>query len=191
MNFQIQSRNVELTEAVRDYIERKVGRLDRYLPTLHDARVEVREQATRSANQRYVVQLTLYDSHGTILRGEERAADILPAVDTVTDKLHRQITRFKGKRQDRYQRNGGAADDAWGEDAPLAEETLEEMEGESPEIVRTKRFALSPMNSAEAIEQMELLGHTFFVYLDGETGNVNVVYKRADGHYGLIIPEAD
>lgn len=188
MQFTIHSRNATLSDRVRGYIEEKVGRLDRYLPSLKEARVEVREQTSRNPDQRYVVQLTLYDQRGTILRGEERAAEIFPAVDTVTDKMHRQISRFKGKRRDRYHRPDESVED-WGEDTPYVEETRAALAEEQPEVIRTKRFALSPMNTEEAIEQMELLGHTFFVFYDGDSGGVNVVYKRDDGQYGLIVPE--
>lgn len=184
MKLTIHGRNVEVTDFIYDYVERKVGRLDRYLPTLKEARVEIREQPTRNSDQRHVVQVTLYDQHGSILRGEERGAEIFPAVDTVVDKMHRQIIRFKGKRKDRYQRvssNNGEWDEG-----PALE--LEEEE-EEREVVRTKRFVMSPMNTEEAMEQMELLGHTFFVYYDADAGNVNVLYRRQDGNYGLIIPE--
>ncbi|MBA3533317.1 MAG: ribosome-associated translation inhibitor RaiA [Ardenticatenales bacterium] len=186
MKLIVHGRNVEITDFMRDYVEKKIGRLDRYLPTLTEARVEISEQATRSNNQRHVVQVTLYDQHGTILRGEERDAEIFPAVDTVVDKMHRQIVRYKGKRKDRYQRY--QVDGNWGETPPIDLEEEEE-DDEGTEVVRTKRFVMSPMNMEEAIEQMQLLGHTFFVYYDADNGNVNVVYRRQDGNYGLIIPE--
>jgi putative sigma-54 modulation protein len=181
MELTIQGRNVEITESIRNYVDRKIGRLDRYLPTLAEARVEIQEQS-RGNDQRYIVQVTLYDSHGTILRGEEQAPEIFPALDTVVDKMHRQITRFKGKRRDRYQRQ--QPPEEWVEDLPGEYE-----EEEQREIVRTKRFAMSPMNAEEAIEQMELIGHTFFVYFDADSNSVNVVYRRRDGNYGMIVPE--
>jgi putative sigma-54 modulation protein len=183
MELAITGRNTQIPNWLEDYIEKKVGKLDRYLPSLQDGRVDVSEEDTRQQAQRYVVQVTLYDKKGKILRGEERGADIRTAVDLVIDKLHKQISRFKTKRLDRYQRGGG--DEYWGEESPIEAEE----EAESGALVRTKRFAISPMNADEAIEQMDLLGHTFFVYYDADAGQVQVVYRRQDGNYGLIVPE--
>ncbi|MGH2543927.1 MAG: ribosome hibernation-promoting factor, HPF/YfiA family [Ardenticatenaceae bacterium] len=186
MNLHVQGHHLEVTDFIHKYVEKKIGRLDRYLPSLTEARVDMREQQSRNADQRFVVQVTLHDGRGTILRGEERASEIFPAIDLVVNKLHRQITRFKGKRKDRYQRHGNSHE-IWGEAPPI--ELEEEEEEAYPEIARTKRFAMSPMSAEEAIEQMELLGHTFFVYYDADDGVVSVVYRRRDGNYGLIIPE--
>ena len=186
MNLTITGRNnLHIAEWLEDYIEKKIGKLDRYLPSLQDAKVDVSEEAVRQASQQYVVQVTLYDKKGTILRSEERGPDVKSAVDVVVDKLHRQIVRFKGKRHDRYQRNMNG-DNMWGEDPPF---DIEEEEDANVALVRTKRFAISPMNVEEAIEQMELLGHTFFVFYDADVGSVQVVYRRQDGNYGLIVPE--
>jgi putative sigma-54 modulation protein len=190
MNFGIYGHNCEVSDSTRNYVEKKLGGLDRYLPTLSDARVDIREeQAARKNSDRYVVQVTLHDSHGTILRGEERASEVPAAVDAVAGKLHRQIVRFKGKRKDRYHRAGSSN----GGGDPLAELDVEveadDEENGEPQIVRTKRFAMAPMNAEEAVEQMELLGHTFFAFYNVNSGNVNVVYRRRDGNYGLIMPD--
>lgn len=182
MELAITGRNTSIPSWLEDYIDKKVGKLDRYLPSLQDGRVDVSEEQTRQQSQHYVVQVTLYDKKGKILRGEERAADIRSAIDSVVDKLHKQISRFKTKRLDRYQRGGG--DEYWGEESPI--EIEEEVDRS---LVRTKRFAISPMNVEEAVEQMDLLGHTFFVYYDADAGQVQVVYRRHDGNYGLIVPE--
>lgn len=182
MELAITGRNTHIANWLEDYIEKKVGKLDRYLPSLEEGRVDVSEEQTRQQAQHYVVQVTLYDKKGKILRGEERGADIRSAVDLVVDKMHQQILRFKTKRLNRYQRGGG--DEYWGEESPVEVE-----EDPSRSLVRTKRFAISPMNAEEAIEQMDLLGHTFFVYYDADAGQVQVVYRRHDGNYGLIIPE--
>ncbi len=187
MNLTITGRNnLHIARWLEDYIEKKVGKLDRYLPSLQDAKVDITEEAVRQASQHYVVQVTLHDKKGTILRSEERGPDVKSAVDVVVDKLHRQIVRFKGKRRDRYQR-GMNGDNMWGEDPPFDMEEAEEEEAAS--LVRTKRFTISPMNVEEAIEQMDLLGHTFFVFYDADVGSVQVVYRRQDGNYGLIVPE--
>lgn len=175
MQLIISGKNVEVSDWLREYVEKKIGKLDRYLPTLTEARVELTLEKTRNSNQSQVVQVTLR-TNGTILRGEERAADFTVAVDTVADKLYKQIERYKGKRY--HNRTVG-------EKAP-AETPLP---AESPRIVRIKRFRLTPMTEEEAIEQMELLGHNFFVFANREHGTINVLYRRNDGDYGLIQPE--
>jgi putative sigma-54 modulation protein len=127
-----------------------------------------------------VAQLTVH-SKGVLLRAEERSADIFTSVDMVIDKMQRQIDRYKSKRRNRYR-------SAPVEVAPPA---FEEEETEDSRIVRTKRFRVTPMDPEEAIEQMELLGHSFFVFYDVEEGRINVVYSRRDGNYGLLQPELD
>ncbi|MGB0389033.1 MAG: ribosome hibernation-promoting factor, HPF/YfiA family [Ardenticatenaceae bacterium] len=180
MKLTIHGRNLKVTDAIEEYAKKKIGRLNRYLPSLNEARVEIRREQTGQSNQRYTVQVTLQDSTGSILRGEERAPELSSAVDLVVDKMHRQIGRFKGKRRSRYQRG---QEQMWGE-----ESSWENEEDEEREVVRVKRFVMSPMNSDEAIEQMELLGHKFFVYYDPDEGGTNVVYRRRDGNYGVIVP---
>ncbi len=174
MQLIISGKNVEVSDWLREYVEKKIGKLDRYLPALTEARVELTLENTRNANQSQVVQVTLR-TNGTILRGEERAADFTVAVDTVTDKLYKQIERYKGKRY--HNRTPG--------DKP----PLEPTPPEAPRIVRVKRFRITPMTEEEAIEQMELLGHNFFVFANREHGTINVLYRRNDGNYGLIAPE--
>lgn len=179
MELTIQARNVEVTDQLRRHLEKKTNRLDRYLPNIQDARVELSKENTRSAQQRYVVQLTLHAGR-TILRAEERAHDMFAAIDTVVDKMYRQIDRYKGKRWAKRTATAGV-------EAMPVEEEVEEEEG--PQIVRVKRFVISPMTPEEAIEQMELLGHDFFVFFNPDVNGVNVVYRRADGNYGLLQPE--
>lgn len=176
MEVSIVTRNIDITPRLQEYVERKVGKLDRYLPGIDEARVDLRVENTRSAAQRQVAQLTIR-TRDTILRTEERTSDIFTSIDAVLDKMYRQIARFKGKRQDRWQ--------ALGEPVPI-EEPLEEPVGE---IVRVKRFELRPMSPDEAIEQMLLLGHRFYVFLNAENNSVNVVYQRDDGNFGLLQPE--
>ncbi len=178
MQLIIKGKNVEVTDWLRQYVEKKIGKLDRYLPTITEARVELSVEKAKSAQDRQVVQVTVR-SNGAILRAEERSDDMFASIDSVLDKMYRQIARYKGKRYGR-----GRAPQ--GERVPLEEEREEE---EPPRIVRVKRFALTPMDQDEAIEQMELLGHDFFVFFNVEDNAVNVVYRRRDGHYGLLQPE--
>jgi putative sigma-54 modulation protein len=190
MDILINTHNVELTQRLRDHVERKTARLDRYMPNLAEVRVDLSMQNTRSAVQRQTAQITIRDDRGTILRAEERNSDMFAAVDAVIDKLYRQIKRYRGKRI--KSRRGGAStveEMALGEPLPLE---IEEAEIEEEyAIVRRKSFPLRSMAPEEAIEQMELLGHSFFVFFDVDEEMVNVIYKRHDGNYGLLQPEFD
>jgi len=167
---------MEVTPHLREYVERKTEKLDRYLPSIDEARIDLAMENTRSASHRQVAQLTVR-VRGTILRAEERTQDMFASIDAVLDKMYRQIARYKGKRRDRWQ--------AAAEALPI-EEPAEEAEGE---IVRIKRFEVRPMTQEEAIEQMELLGHHFYVFLNADDNVINVVYQRNDGNYGLLQPE--
>jgi putative sigma-54 modulation protein len=169
-------------------VEKKVGKLDRYLPDIDETRVEITEEKTKSAKDSKVVQITLR-TNGTILRAEERAEAIYACIDSVVDKIHRQIVRYKGKRIDRWQGQTNKRQDAamMPELEPDIFDSL--AEEEERKIVRTKRFTVLPMNEEEAVEQMELLGHDFFVFYNADLGRVNVLYRRADNNYGLIDPE--
>jgi putative sigma-54 modulation protein len=169
---------MEVTPRLREYVERKVNKLDRYLPSVDEVRMELKVEKTRSANHRQVAQLTVRVP-GRILRAEERTNDMFASIDAVLDKMYRQIARYKGKRQDRWH--------AAAEKLPI-EEHIEETGGE---IVRVKSFEIRPMPPEEAVEQMELLGHRFYVFLNANEAAINVLYKRDDGNYGLLKPEQE
>jgi putative sigma-54 modulation protein len=183
---QIHGRDLSISPRLREYVEKKVSRLDHYLPTIQEARVDLAEVKTaRSANDRQVAQLTVH-TRGVWLRAEERKDDIFAAVDAVLDKMQRQIERYKGKRRHGRGNGAGAESLALPEEP---EETTAEMEPEAV-VVRRKRFALTPMNEAEALEQMQLLGHdNFFVFYNADNNRINVLYRRQDGDFGLIEPE--
>lgn len=175
----ITGRNMKVPSRLREYVERKVSRLDRYMPNIDEVRVDLAEE--RMGNRR-VAQLTVRNERGIILRAEERTDDIFAAVDSVVDKIYRQIERYKGKRRHR----------AGSDDEFQALETAVELEAEefeTGELVRRKRFLMMPMTEVEAIEQMDLLGHDFFVFYNAEVAAINVLYRRKDGNYGLIEPE--
>ncbi|MFZ5917095.1 MAG: ribosome hibernation-promoting factor, HPF/YfiA family [Chloroflexota bacterium] len=180
MQIIIQGKNIELTDRLHEYVENKVERLDRYLPDITEARVELATESARSAEHRQVAQLTLR-TRGKILRSEERTDDIFAAIDAMLEKMHRQIDRFKGKRRDKVR----AAEELLPEE--LLEEVAEEQTGPR-RIVRIKRFDMAPMDEEEALEQMELLGHDFFVFFNVNDDGINVLYRRRDGNYGLIQP---
>lgn len=189
MEILIHSRSIELSDRLRDYVEKKTSRLDRYMPALSEVRVDLTEESTRSADERYIAQITIRDERGTILRAEERTSDMFASVDAVVDKLYRQINRYRGKR--RRSRRGGNDEMMDFEPLPLEEPELGEAAAEGPAIVRRKRFPLQPMSPEEAVDQMELLGHDFFIFLNPDEQSVNVVYRRHDGDYGLLLPELD
>lgn len=184
MELVIKSKNLEVEGGTQEYIRSKLNRLERHLPDISEVKVELTREMTKSADSRYVVQVTV-SSHGTLLRGEERASSITAAVDSVVDVLNRQIERFKGRLYHSLRRT------------PLPERQLAAMQAEPPEveaqqergkIVKIKRFQVKPMSPEEAIEQMELLSHDFFFFFNGESDKFSVVYRRSDGDYGLIEP---
>jgi len=177
MQLIIKGKNLQITDQLRDYVTKKLGKLDHYLPSIAEVRVELSMEDAKSSKDRQVVQVTMR-SNSTILRAEERSGDIFAAIDAVRDKLQRQIKRYKEKAV-RVRERAQAA-------ARQAEMATEEM---PPRIVRTKRFSTMPMNAEEAIEQMELLGHDFFVFYNSEDDQINVLYRRRDGNYGLLQPE--
>ncbi len=179
MQLIIQGKNIEVTDWLRQYVEKKTGRLDRYLPNIQEARVELSSEKTKNAQQRQVAQITIRTDR-TILRAEEKSHDIFASIDAVVDKMYRQIDRYKGKRWDKRAR---------AEAEILPTEVEEPVEEETPRIVRVKRFSMIPMGPEEAVEQMELLGHDFYIFFNTETKSVNVVYRRKDGNYGLLQPE--
>jgi putative sigma-54 modulation protein len=183
MDITIRSRNISITDRLNEYVTKKAAKLDRYLPTIDEAHMELSMEKTRSAQDRQVAQLTVR-SRGTILRAEERDQDIFAAIDAVLDKMQRQISRYK----DRLYKRGERPAENPNVTAVEAERAAE-AEPLVGEIVRTKRFPISPMPAEEALEQMELLGHDFFVFFNADTEAINVLYRRKDGNYGLLVPE--
>lgn len=191
MQVVLTGKNFVVSDRVREYVEKKVGKLDRYLPVT-EARVEISQEKTKSAKDKNVVQITIR-TDGVILRAEERSQAIYGSIDAVVDKIHRQIARYKGKKINRWQGQHKHQRDDF--EMPLDFPTLEQdvldsiSEEQQREIVRVKRFLMNPMVEEEAIEQMELLGHNFFVFYNANLGRVNVLYRRADNNYGLLDPE--
>jgi len=187
LEVELYGRNLEITDRIQDYVDKKVSRLDRYLPGIEEARVDVAYvKSARSAADRQVAQITIR-GRGFILRSEERADDIFTALDTALDKMQRRIERYKGKRY-RGRGDGKSASEVVPQ---VIEETVEEEGVETPNIIaRRKKFLMVPMDEQEAIEQMSLLGHeNFFIFYNINTKAVNVLYRRRDGTFGLIEPE--
>jgi putative sigma-54 modulation protein len=175
MRVVVSGKNIEMTDALKSIVDKKLTRLDRYF----DPQVEA--QATLSVTKnRHIIEVTI-PFNGVILRGEEANEDMYASIDLVVDKIERQIRKQKTRLARRI--HGDSL--RFHQIAQIEEED----EGEEPKVVKTKRFAVKPMSTEEAVLQMELLGHSFFVYENAESEEVNVVYKRKDGNYGLIEPE--
>ncbi len=173
-------KNMNLTDELKEYIDKKIPRLERYLDQIDETRIDLAYvKTTREVDCRFVAQITLR-GRGFILRAEERAVEIKPAIDMVMDKIERQIERYKGKK---YKNRAPI---------PSAEDLMleEEIDESQPLIARRKTFTLAPMDEMEAIEQMNLLGHDdFFIFYNAQSSSINVLYKRRDGTYGIIQPE--
>jgi len=182
MQLAIAGKNLEITDSLRKYVEKKIGRLDRYLPNIIDARVELTVENTRAAKDSQIAQVTLRTKHA-ILRAEEASSDMFASIDAVFDKMQRQADRYKGKRWSKR----GAEGEVPVESA--AEEESASADEQPSRISRVKRFSMAPMDEEEAVDQMELLGHDFFVFFNLNANQINVVYRRSDGDYGLIQPE--
>jgi len=173
-------KNLDLSDDLHDYVEKKTDKLDKFLNKIDEKRVDLAfNKNAREPQNRFVAQITLR-GRGFILRAEERANEVRTAVDNVLDKIERQIERYKGKK---YNKRNGAQ--------PIGAILADEEEEKTPPLIaRRKRFRLVPMDELEAIEQMNLLGHEdFFIFYNANTSAINVLYKRRDGSYGLIEPE--
>ena len=177
MRINVKTKNLELGDSLRDYVERKTSRLDRYLDDIVEAKVELTSQNTRTPEDSQVAQITLRNEHGVVLRTEERSSDVRTSLDAALDKMSRRIKKYKGKHWGSHTRRP----------TPPAVPADEEEAGDH--VVRTKHFRTRPMDVNEAIEQMELLGHDFFVFFNVATNGFSVVYKRRDEGYGLLLPE--
>lgn len=189
MELRVTGKNVDVSDVEREYIDKKLTKLTHHLPDITESLVEVTREGAREPQNRYVVQVTV-NIKGTLLRAEERAPLLAMAIDNVTAALDRQIERFKGRRHAKGRR---AAERTEAEAATVLEEaeaaTMFEESEPNSRLVRTKRFSVKPMSTDEAIEQMELLGHAFFLFLNSNSQQYNVVYRRRDGDYALIEPQ--
>ena len=171
MELIVRTQHGHLSPATRANIDGKLAALQRYLATIRTVTVDVSQK-----DKHHRVQLTLTGDNGILLRAEERATELMHAIDEAIASLRRQIERYKGKHWRNQQRHEHTSN--------MAE--VADVVAKSDAIVRTKSFTIKPMADEEAIEQMELLGHSFFVYRDHEL-QVRVIYRRADGRYGVII----
>ena len=179
MRLQVKGKNLEVSDSIRRYAEEKLGKLERQLADPTRVELELSLERNPSIAAHHVVEATVW-TKGPTLRARESSADVRASIDQLVDKLERQVTRYRQKRQRRQARDNGVP--------PRTGTPVVEGE-EEPVIVKAKQFAVKPMTPEEAVLQLELVGHDFFVFRDAETNDVNVVYRRRDGGYGLIEPE--
>jgi putative sigma-54 modulation protein len=181
--------SLDLNADAESYIHKKFDRLKRHLNQMSDAKVEISRTSTRSQGERVNAQMTL-SVGGYTLRGQDVGDNVFAAVDSVTDIVDRQIRRFKGKvyRSEKGQKSLKSLQPESDISVDLAgEDALEEL----GQLVRTKRFTMSPMSVEDAILQMEMLDHSFFLFFNMDSSEYNVAYRRHDGDYGLIEPQLD
>jgi putative sigma-54 modulation protein len=178
MRLQVKGKNLEVNDSIREYAERKLGKLERQLKdaTAVELELAVERNPKIAANQ--VAEATVW-TKGPVLRAREASSDMRASIDQLTEKLMRQVKDYRERRSRRPSRGDGGPQ-------PSAAPSEEEAAG----IVRTKQFAMNAMSPEEAVLQLELVGHDFFVFKSADSGDINVVYRRRNGGYGLIEPQA-
>ncbi|MHC9532316.1 ribosome hibernation-promoting factor, HPF/YfiA family [Dellaglioa sp. L3N] len=185
LKYNIRGENVEVTDVTRDYVEKKLFKLEKYFTDTSNstAHVNLKVYSDKSAKVEVTVPMP-----SLVLRAEETSQDLLSSVDLVTDKLERQIRKYKTK-INRQSRGKGIKDIEIRNEISDEESDSNDDEVSMFDVVRTKHVSLKPMSSEEAILQMDMLSHNFFIYEDADTEGTNIVYKRKDGRYGLIEAE--
>lgn len=182
MRLQVKGKNVEVSDSLVQYAQQKLGKLDKHLNDAARLELELAVERNPSISDRQIAEATVW-TKGPILRARESSQDMKASIDLLAEKLERQAKRYREKRQRKQLARQGPHHQPVEEAIPLAP-----AEGE-PVIVKTKQFAVKPMMPEEAVLQLELIGHDFFVFRNVESNEVNVVYRRRDGNYGLIEPQ--
>jgi putative sigma-54 modulation protein len=180
MRLQVTGKNLEVSDSIRSYAEEKLGKLERQLADPTQVELELSLERNPSISAKHVAEATIW-TKGPTLRAREASPDMKASIDQLVDKLERQVTRYREKRQRGRGRDNGSV--------PVEAPPVALGESESP-IGKTKQFPVKPMSPEEAVLQLELVGHDFFVFRNAESGEVNVVYRRREGNYGLIEPSA-
>lgn len=184
MNIIIKGRNVDVSDALENYIKKKLSKMSRFSDRISEIQVMISTQNSKTSGNSHKVEATIW-MNGKIIRAQEVSPDMYASVDLVVDKLERRIKTFKGKLIERWRNT--REEETIETEGPSSEESKETFEGElSDRILRRKKLSISPMSIEEALLQMELLGHDFFIFINAETSEVNVVYARKEGGYGLI-----
>lgn len=191
MKLVIHGRNIEITDAIREHVEQKILKAVshfKHLTNEVDVHLSVAKNPRIGANQ--AAEVTLFVD-GAVVRAEESSENLYASIDLVADKISRQLRKFKEKRNTRMQGNLGKTTEAYLNEAPLTDVThvLNTSEPQLPEeVIRTKYFAMSPMSVSDALEQLSVIDHDFYMFLNAETDEINVIYERNHGGYGLIQP---
>ena len=181
MEMQIAGTNLEISESEQGYIESKINKLTKHLPDIIDIKVEVAHEKTKSPDETIVVRVKVESGVSeTPFYGEERGKNVKMAVDKVADVMIRQLENFKGRLYDKGRGNPQAR----GKYPDLSEPA-----GEVRKLVKTKKFNIEPLTTELAVEEMENLGHSFFLFLDNDSEEIRLLYRRKDGNYGLIEPQ--
>jgi putative sigma-54 modulation protein len=181
LNFNIRGENIEVTPAIREHVEGKIEKVDRYFNEEIEATANVNLKVYNDKQTKVEVTIPMKN---LTLRAEERHSDMYAAVDLIVDKLERQIRKYKTKVNRKFREREGVA--SFFAAVEASDAPVEQSDEESYNIVRTKQFDLKPMDQEEAVLQMNMLGHNFFIFTDAESDGTNIVYKRKDGKYGLI-----
>lgn len=182
MNITLSGRHMKLTEGIKSYIDEKLSKLEKYLNPESEIKVTVSARKDRQK-----IEVTIRSINGPIVRAEEVQDDLYAAIDIVYDKLYRQIVRYKTKVKDRLQENKSIRFD--NVNIMDSEEDISDIEDTDIVIERRKKFNVKPMSPEEAILQMELIGHSFYMFRNQDTYEINIAYKRDCGGYGLIEQE--
>ena len=180
MRLHVKGKNVEVSDSIRRYAEEKLAKLDRQLHELTQVELELWMEKNPSISANQVAEATIW-TKGPTLRAREASSDMKSSIDQLTDKLLRQVEHYRAKRSRKQNRGNGSPPTGGPMSIPDSEQ--------SPKIVKSKQFAVKPMSPEEAALQLELVGHDFFVFQNEESGDVNVIYRRSEGGYGLIEPQ--
>ena len=181
MRLQVTGRHIDVTDSLFQYAERKLGKLARHLSDTSRCELELSVEHNPSIGSNQVAEATVW-TKGPVLRARESSTDMYAAIDLVAQKLERQVKRYR-ERRTRKQAQHIAT-----HVAPPPDEASPLPDEETAVIVKTKQFNMKPMTDEEALLQLELIGHDFFVFVNADSDQVNVIYKRRDGNYGLIEP---
>lgn len=200
MDLTLHTDNIRVTDGLEEFVQKKLSKLERYMPNIESVYVELSQQNSNRGPDIVVAQITIRHDRGAILRTEEKLDkqdynSIKTAITNASDKMYRRIRRFKGKpRSKRLRERYAMTQEEFTMAEPLPDELFPEAEGAEDEasqetVIRRKVVGVTAMHEEEAIEQMELLGHTFFMFFNMEKNSIQVVYKRDNGGYGLLEPE--
>lgn len=189
MEVHVRGNGIAVSDELRDFVDQRLAKLDRLVSRVVEAKLELRQRHNRVGPNMVTAQITIH-THRNILRAEEDDAEVKVAIDRAVDKLSTQLRRFHERRTDHKAARADLLTDPTTDAVmtELAAPDADEEDEDGGRLVRTKRFALKPMDVDEAIDQMELLGHDFFLFDNSEAGTLSVVYRRREGDYGVLVP---